>query len=170
MHPTLHSIALACLLAATPSGLSGQGLTHLNVPAKQMVVIQHNEFFDSTTGIATTAWFEYILGNKIEVDPRGYTVPAGRNLIITDLDISLHCEANTTQAPMMSFTVYDRSGTPIHDMVRFIPNRTTVGNEQQKISLTSGVAIPEGYRISVTNVPWGNYTIRRATLMGYFVD
>ncbi len=167
----LANLFKATLLFALVPALQAQ-TTHLGVPPQQLVKLSYIATWDGTT--FTSSWSDYTNGVSTTDNPKGFVVPAGKTLIITDIEVMITCLTAATTAPSIQLYGYinDLSATPVSTLTRFIPSRQTVGQEIQRTPLTGGYAVPAGYQIvvdPVTSAAVPTHYLRRMYLVGYYV-
>lgn len=169
----LPSLILGVALAfGTPAALRAQ-TTHLNVSPKQMVKINYFAFWDGTT--FSSQWSDYNFGVLSDDGTTGFTVPKGKTLILTDIEVTIRCQTAVAAAPNLQLVAYiaDPGGNPVSALNRFIPVRQTVGQEMQRTPMTAGYAVPEGYQIIVTPIDPAavpTHYFRRVNLLGYYAQ
>jgi hypothetical protein len=147
--------------------------THLTVPPKQITKIVFNQIYDPSAGTVTTYWAEWIDGAYTAASGKAFEVPKDRTLIITDLDATIRCNAAVTNPPSITLfvNILDPGGNPIQILNRMIPARTTVGYEQQRITVLGGHVVPPAFQLQIdpvdpTALP--THWIRRIALHGYY--
>ncbi len=160
----------ALLLAMVPA-LQAQ-TTHLGVSPQQMIKVNYLGIWDGTT--FTPVWGDYAAGVNTADNSKGFVVPAGKTLIITDIEVAITCLSAVTTAPSLQLSAYivDPAGNPVCNLNRFVPTRQTVGVEMQRTPLTGGYAVPAGYQIIVDPITPGalpTHYLKRVNLLGYYL-
>lgn len=170
-HRILSALILGAGLVLGTTPAARAQATHLSVSPKQMVKINYIGIWDGTT--FTAQWSDYNFGVLSGDGTASFVVPKGKTLILTDVEVTIRCLSATTGAPNIQLGAYiaDPAGNPVSILNRFIPTRQTVGQEMQRIPMTAGYAIPEGYQIIVDPIDPAalpTHYFRRVNFLGYY--
>jgi len=165
-------LALALSAMGLIPALSAQS-THLTVPPRQITKIVFNQIYDPSAGTVTTYWAEWIDGAYSAASTKAFQIPKDRTLIITDLDATVRCNSAVATPPSVPLfvNILDPGANPIQILNRMIPLRTTIGFEQQRITVLGGHVVPPSFQLQIdpvdpTALP--THWIRRIALHGYY--
>ncbi|MBK8725563.1 MAG: hypothetical protein IPL96_05770 [Holophagaceae bacterium] len=167
---SLRSAALALALATgfAPAA-SAQGVTHLNVPAKQMVRLSFTLVFDGTNWVPN--WTETVMGTNAFSAGFVYQVSKEHNLVITDAEFAYQYLGTAgVVSPVVFPVIQDPGLTNLYALTRVKSSLTAAGREVLNKAFTAGTLIPAGYQIDMTMADQPNHKIVRAYFYGYYVD
>lgn len=167
---TFRAAALAfALTAGLAPALRAQGVTHLNVPAKQMVRLSFTLVFDGTTW--TPNWTETVMGTNAATPGFIFQVGKERNLVITDAEFTWQYVGTAgATSPVVFPLVQDPGLTNAYALTRVKSSLTASGREIINKSFTAGALVPAGYQIDLSLADQPNHKIIRAYFYGYYVD
>ncbi len=167
---TLRAAALALALATgLAPALPAQGVTHLNVPAKQMVRLSFTLVFDGATW--TPNWTETVMGINTPTAGFIYQVGKERNLVITDAEFTWQYFGTAgATSPVIFPIVQDPAVTNAYALTRVKSSLTASGREVINKGFTAGALVPAGYQIDLSMADQPNHKLIRAYFYGYYVD
>ncbi|MFN8012718.1 MAG: hypothetical protein U0P81_15220 [Holophagaceae bacterium] len=166
--PALLALALALGGAFAPAARA-QGVTHLNVPAKQMVRISFSLVFDGTNWVPN--WSETVMGVNSTQSGFIFQVGKERNLVLTDVEFTYQYLGTAgVTAPVVYPVVQDPGLANAYALTRVKSNLTASGREVINKSFVSGTLIPAGYQIDLSMADQPNHKMIRAYFYGYYVD
>lgn len=167
------SLRAAALTLVLGSGLApiaaAQGVTHLNVPAKQMVRLSFTLVFDGTNWVPN--WTETVMGTNTPSAGFIYQVSKERNLVITDAEFTYqYFGAAGAVSPVVFPVIQDPGITNVYALTRVKSSLTASGREVLNKAFTAGTLIPAGYQIDMSMADQPSHKIIRAYFYGYYVD
>ena len=167
---TLRAAALALVLGSGLAPIAtAQGVTHLNVPAKQMVRLSFTLVFDGTTW--TPNWTETVMGTNAATPGFIFQVGKERNLVITDAEFTWQYVGTAgATSPVVFPLVQDPGLTNAYALTRVKSSLTASGREVINKAFTAGALVPAGYQIDLSLADQPNHKIIRAYFYGYYVD
>lgn len=165
---------LLVLLLAVPPALAQAPLTHVGVPAAQLVTIDLSVRHDLATGAETTDLGTYQNGTWTWLKgAKAFEVPKGRTLIITDAQAWVLHEPGTGTPASLELQVehpyYGYSGSMALFTFQDIP-ANAMGVKRQ--DWTSGVAVPSGMRVKLWAQQWypaSLMSMARVLVHGYYL-
>lgn len=162
----LFVLALGAALAPVTRA---QSVTHLNVPAKQMVRISFSLVFDGTNWVPN--WTETVMGVNTTQSGFIFQVGKAQNLVITDAEFAYQYTGTAgAPAPVVFPVVQDPGVTNAYALTRVKSNLTASGREVLNKTFVSGALIPAGYQIDLSMADQPNHKMIRAYFYGYYVD
>jgi len=171
-------IAIVILLLATPAWAQGRRpappLTHLGVPAADLLTVDLSTRSDLSTGVITTNVGTFQNGTWIwDFGAKGFQVPKGRTFIVTDAQAwVLHESGMGTPASLeliLDYPVGGYSGSMALFAFRDVPANAS-GVQRQ--TWTSGFALTEGLRMRIwvqNFYPASLMSMARIVVHGYYL-
>jgi hypothetical protein len=168
------SLALAILLVASPIWAPAQPVTHLGVPAANLVAVELSTRSDLSTGKVTTD--VGILENGVwtwDFGAKGFEVPKGRTLIITDAQAWVFHEPGTGTPASLELMLEHPAAGYSGSMALFtfadIP-ANAMGVKRQ--TWTSGFMVPQGMSVKIwvqQFYPLSLMSMARIVVHGYYL-
>ncbi len=166
-------MALALLLLVPPAAAQAP-LTHLGVPAAQLVTFDLSVRRDLTTGVETTDLGTYQNGTWSWLKgAKAIEVPKGRTLVITDVQAwALHEPGTGTPASLelqLEHPAYGYTGPVALFSFPDLP-ANALGVKRQ--DWTGGVAVPQGLRVKLWVQQWypaSLLSMARVLVQGYYL-
>jgi hypothetical protein len=140
----------AVVLLALVAFPAAAQVTHLGVPASQMVSVQ---FVPTAQDIPGRLSGIYIYTNSSNTSPTYYAIPPGYTLVITDLDFQVN-SGTTSQAGYSSLLRVSNAGFPEqgHPLAAFEP-QVTLSSPPVLIKAMAHVHFTAGFAFTPTSTP-----------------
>lgn len=170
-------MALAAFLLASPGWSQTRplaGITHLGVPASELVMVDLSTRTDLSTGRMTTDVGTYQKGTWTWISgAKGFEVPKGRTFIVTDAQAWVLHEPGTGTPASLELMLEHPSAGFSGSMALFtfadIP-ANAMGVKRQ--TWTSGFAVPEGMSVKLWAqqfYPKSLMSMARIVIHGYYL-
>ena len=171
-------LTFAVLMIVSPAWAqhhrSAPPLTHLGVPAADLVTVELNTRADLSTGVVTSDVATY--QNSVRTWNGGATsfeVPKGRTFIVTDAQAWVLHEAGTGTPGSIELVLESPSGSFAGSMAPFAFREVPANaSGVQRQTWTSGFALPEGMRLKIwvqQFYPASLMSMARIVVHGYYL-
>jgi len=174
----LKPLAIAALLLASPAWAQvrrpATPLTHLGVPAAALVTVDLSTRSDLSTGVVTTDIGTYENGVWTwNFGAKGFEVPKGRTLIVTDAQAWVLHEGGTGTPASLELMLDYPAGGYAGSMALFAFHEVPANaSGVQRQTWTSGFALTEGLRMRIwvqQFYPLSLMSMARIVVHGYYL-
>ena len=172
------TFALAAVLLTSPTWAQGHriqpGLTHLGVPAADLITVDLSTRSDLGSGVVTTDVGTYQNGIWTwNFGAKGFEVPKGRTLVVTDAQAWVLHESGSGTPASLELMLDHPAGGYAGSMALFtfgdVPALASGVHRQTR---TSGFALPEGLRMRIwvqAFYPTSLMSMARIVVHGYWL-